>query len=74
MDIYAGDVASKCKKDFSCLNVESRDCCEVTDCVNGEILFVKNKYKPCCLYQEPFGSEFTCNCPVRKKLFEKYKI
>jgi len=65
--------ATKCKKKFSCLKVE-RDICAVEDCVNDSVLFVKSKYKASCPYQQMFGNEYICNCPVRKELYEKYRI
>lgn len=65
---------TKCQKDFSCLDGKNRTCCEITDCVNNEVIFVKCKHSPSCPYQQRFGNEFVCNCPIRKEIYIKHKI
>ena len=76
MDISISDSirneAVKCKKRFSCL--KKRDCCKVVDCINDSVLFVDSTYEASCPYQQLFGNEFICNCPVRKELYDKYRI
>jgi len=78
MDIKVSDrvreAAEKCKKGFACLKKGKDDICAVADCVNDQILFVKCLNDKYCSYQQPFGNEFICNCPVRKELFDKYRI
>ena len=64
---------TKCKKNFSCLKEKNRDCCGISDCINDEIIFVKSQ-KPSCPYQQMFGNEFICGCPVRKEIYNKYRI
>ncbi len=69
----ARNAATRCKKKFSCLK-DKKKCCEVEDCINDSVLFVKSTYNPSCPYQQLFGNEFICNCPVRKELYDKYRI
>ena len=65
--------ATQCKKDFSCLGSEG-DCCKVAVCVEKEVLFIKNKEITPCPYKESFAYGFICKCPVRKELYNKYKV
>ena len=78
MDINVSDrirkAAACCKKGFSCLQKGKGDFCAVEDCVNDSVLFVKSQYNASCPYQQSFGNEFICNCPVRKELYDKYRI
>lgn len=77
MDIGISDrvleATTKCKKDFCCLNGKG-DLCTIADCVNDQILFVQVKDGEYCPYKQQFGNEFICGCPVRKELFDKYRI
>lgn len=78
MDISVSDEAikatTKCRKFFSCLKEKDRNFCAVANCINEEILFMKTLKNACCPYQQAFGNEFLCDCPVRKEIFVKYKI
>ncbi len=65
--------ASKCKKKLACLK-EKCELCAVADCVNDSVLFVKSEYNASCPYQQMFGNEFICSCPVRKEIYEKYRL
>lgn len=64
---------TKCKNKFSCINGKE-DICAVEDCINDDVLFVKSQYNSSCPYQQQFGNEFICNCPVRKAIYDKYRI
>lgn len=67
------EAATRCKKKLACL--EDTDCiCPVEDCVNDSVLFVKSDDFVPCPYQQMFGNEFICNCPVRKELYDKYRV
>lgn len=78
MDISVSDTArmaaTKCKKGFSCLKKGKEDFCAVEDCINEQILFVKVLNDKYCPYKQQFGNEFICGCPVRKGLYDKYRI
>lgn len=57
----------KCNKNFKCLN--NPNCrCEVTDCINGKLLFVKFTCKEFCKYEMDFGGSSVCNCPTCRYL------
>jgi len=64
--------ATKCKKNLSCLS--GNDICKVESCVDGKIYFIKCMNLDPCNYRISFGYSFVCNCPVRKELFNLYKI
>jgi hypothetical protein len=64
--------ASMCKKNLSCLS--GSDICKVEFCVDGKIHFIKCMNLEPCHYRMPFGYSFVCRCPVRKELFNRYKI
>jgi len=66
-------LATKCTKKHSCLCGES-DFCGVEKCVNNAVLFIKCKQNASCPYQIFFGNDFICSCPVRKAIYDKYKI
>ncbi len=65
---------TKCQKSFSCLSGERKDLCEVESCVNDEIHFLKCMYNSLCRYRVPFGYSSVCTCPVRKELYNRYRI
>ena len=78
MDIKVSDkvrkAAKKCNKGFACLKENGKPVCTVDDCINDQILFVKVPNAEYCPFKQPFGNEFICNCPVRKELYDKYRI
>lgn len=65
---------TKCNKDFACLKKNGKPSCAVEDCINDQVLFVSFLNNEYCPYRESFGNEFICGCPVRKALFDKYRI
>ena len=64
--------AVKCKKNFSCLNGNNPTFCSIVCNVSDKIHFVKSK--KICVYQNSFGGSVFCGCPVRKEIYNKYKI
>lgn len=75
MEIGVGiqSAATKCIFDYACLNENGHEICKVKDCINNKLLFV-DKSECTCSYSMHFGSEFVCNCPVRKEIYFKYKF
>jgi hypothetical protein len=63
---------TKCKKKFSCLSGETP--CSVELCIDNKIHFIKCVSKEPCSYKVPFGYSDVCTCPVRKELYNNYKI
>jgi hypothetical protein len=66
---------TKCKGSFSCLEGNPECLCNIDDCSEGKIHFVipeANDHH--CDYKTPFGYSFTCSCPVRKEIYNTYKI
>jgi hypothetical protein len=78
MDIHVSDTArreaTKCQKKFSCLEKEINTLCKVESCIDGTLHFIQCLNKGHCSYQLLFGYRFMCGCPVRKEIFNKYKI
>ena len=66
---------TKCSNDFECLRNENYVCrtMKVESCIGGTILFMNCKDK-LCNYKIYYGNGTICNCPVRKELYNKYKI
>lgn len=66
--------ANKCKKDFSCLKTPHEALCLIDSCVNGKVHFIKCLNRGNCSYQGSFGLNLICHCPVRKELYNKYRV
>ncbi|REE83269.1 hypothetical protein BX611_0556 [Lutibacter oceani] len=64
---------TKCKKSFGCLNNDQHILCKVEHCVSNKVHFVKCSDN-FCPYRMSFGYSDVCNCPMRKEIFNKYKI
>ena len=67
--------AEKCRSNFSCL-AGGNDClCEVEDHAGENIHFITpradaHKYN----YKMGFGFSYICKCPVRKEVYNLYRI
>jgi len=64
---------TKCDRDFECLKSGCKPNCEVKDCVSGKVHFV-DKHNGYCRYSFRFGNGIICSCPVRKELYNRYKV
>ena len=65
---------TRCKKDFSCLSPETRDCCKVTDSPTPDIIFTGCWKRDDCPYCLRFGgAESVCECPVRIEIYNKHE-
>jgi hypothetical protein len=64
---------TKCAKNFSCLSGET-PICSVELCIDNKIHFIKCVRNKSCSYRVPFGYSDVCTCPVRKDLYNSYKI
>ncbi len=64
--------ADKCISDFACINCKDHKVCDVTRCVNDEVLFIKKRTR-FCRYHITFGGESVCVCPLRKQIYLEYK-
>lgn len=71
------NMTTKCKEDFSCLSGEDKCLCEVEEMIktNGRFLFIKPKSNiQNCNYKIKPGNSFSCFCPTRIELYDRYKI
>ena len=66
--------ATHCGKGFSCLDGDRKDICKVEACINKTVYLVKCFNDDYCFYKKSFGMEHYCVCPVRKEIYDKYKI
>ena len=64
---------TKCSKNFSCLS-GGKPLCSVEQCIENNIHFIKCVSNEPCIYKVPFGYSFVCICPIRKELYNNYKI
>jgi len=66
---------TKCKGNFSCLEGNEECLCSIDDCSDGTIHFVTPGSNDLhCDYKTPFGYSFTCTCPVRKEIYNIYRV
>jgi len=67
--------AEKCRSNFSCLSGENDCLCEVEDHAGENIHFITPRtgaHK--CNYKMGFGFSYICKCPVRKEVYNLYRI
>jgi len=65
--------STECEKEFECLNCQD-NFCKVVQCINDKVHFLKCDEKE-CKFKISFGKkEFFCTCPVRKEIYNRYKI
>ena len=63
-----------CKKKFSCLGDKNKDLCTIGTSMDGKVHFIVCLDEINCSYQRSYGEEFICDCPIRKEIYNKYKI
>lgn len=73
MKLSIKTLTSDCSFEHKCLENTEFKPCEVKECVNEKILFVKSNHRMCD-YSFNFGNEKVCWCPTRKEIFEKYNL
>jgi len=66
--------ATKCHKNFSCLDCEKRDMCKAEYAISKDFLFVRRNGSPYCEYRMFYGDGTICSCPVRVAIYNKYRI
>lgn len=64
----------QCKKNFNCVKTSNHECCKVEHCVNNQVHFVKCPDAVICNYKMNFGGSSFCSCPVRKEIYNKYRV
>lgn len=74
VSLEARRATKMCPSGFSCLAGDRKDLCAVERSVNGEVIFVKCLHEGDCSFSHPFGNGHICVCPVRKEIFNTYKI
>ncbi len=64
-----------CLHDFKCLKDKNYMCtvAKVNSCIDGKILFIDCP-KHECRYRLSFGDGSICQCPVRKDIYNKYRV
>ena len=65
---------TRCQKNFDCLSNEEHIYCEVEYCVNDKVHFIRCNSEEQCEYKVAFGNSFICTCPVRKEIYNRYRI
>jgi len=70
----ARQAASNCYKDLACLTDGEAQVCKVKACLGSGVLFVHRRPAVDCPFKVTFGSGQLCECPVRKEIFERYKM
>ncbi len=70
------DMTTRCKCDFKCLHDDSFQVCPVENPITPQgVYFIKMVHSICnSSYCLSFGNSYICRCPVRKELYERYKV
>lgn len=64
---------TKCHQNFACL--ENPDIvCEVENCIQDGVCFIKHDESTNCNYKFPFGDSYFCTCPIRIEIYNKYRM
>ena len=67
--------AEKCRSNFSCLTGGNECLCEIEDYAGENIHFIKPRNSAqVCNYKMEFGFSYICNCPVRKAVYDLYRV
>ena len=67
--------ATECTKEHACLMNEKHELCPVVKNIEGKIHFIQCIEDRPCIYKNHIGdSVYTCTCPVRKEIFNKYGV
>jgi len=78
MGIYIADQilksANRCEKGKRCIDRDTSKLCKIDYCASGKVLFVKCLDNNFCAYQDTFGDGIFCDCPVRKEIYNQYKM
>ena len=62
---------TKCNQNLACL--ENPDIvCEVENCIQDGVCFVKYDASKNCNYMIPYGYSYICTCPTRAEIYYKY--
>ena len=48
--------------------------CPVNSAISGDMIFVTNTRNLSCPYYRPFGYNGFCIHPIRKEIYERYKL
>ena len=67
---------TKCLYDFECLVNDNCNTCTIDRELHGNGLEIKDKCdKNYCSYSMIFGSlTYFCHCPVRREIYQRYKV
>lgn len=66
---------TRCRNNFACLQGDGPCFCVIEDCVDEKVHFiVPGAVIGNCDYRMDFGFSYTCNCPVRKEIYNQYRL
>ncbi len=66
--------ATKCMKAFTCLDDPVNTCCEVVRVFHDLVYYVRCTHDDSCSYETHFGELSSCSCPIRKRIYDRYKM
>ena len=70
----ATQACTECSHGQSCLQEGTESLCKVSSCVDGAVHFIACAHDGPCPYKQPVWDRFRCNCPVRREIYNKYKV
>jgi len=68
------EIIRKCDKSFMCLEDKERIYCSVENFMDNKGHVFKCSHNGSCNYKMSVGYIFICKCPVRKEIFNKFKV
>jgi hypothetical protein len=78
MDLHVSNEARRatkyCAQGFSCLDKNRKDLCAVEENILGIVFRIKCLNTEVCSYQYSLSDGCFCACPVRKEIFNEYRI
>ena len=72
MDEKKKPLASLCKKEHACR--DAHNYCRPAFPLDGDSFYFVGQGEKDCPYQQKYGSLYTCDCPVRIEIYQRYKI
>jgi hypothetical protein len=70
----ATEACTRCPRAHACLQESEEDLCSVSGCVDGAMHFVVCAHEGPCPYRQTVWERPLCSCPVRREIYNRYKV
>lgn len=65
--------STRCDKGFPCLAGKTEGLCQVEFAIGDDVLLVRPVANQPCPYKTFFRESFSCECPVRREIYHRYR-